>query len=99
MNDGAIQVVAHLVPREGRGAELASAVVGLVAAVRSEPGCLAYQAYESLEAPGTIVVIETWASQAALDSHAQAAALTEFAADAGPFLAGAPAVERMTRLG
>ena len=43
---------------------------------REEPGCVRFEAFESQTAPGTFIVVERWASQAALDQHRQARAIT-----------------------
>ncbi len=54
-----------------------------VAATRREPGCLAYDMYESLAEPGAFVAVEQWESEAAIDAHfllAHTAAFLEAAA-------------------
>ena len=40
-------------------------------ATRQEPGCLAYDLYQSAAAPGVFVTVERWTDQAALDAHMQ----------------------------
>lgn len=40
-----------------------------VAATRREPGCLAYDMYESLTEPGVFVAVEQWESEVAIDAH------------------------------
>ena len=42
---------------------------GTVAAIRSEPGNLRYEYHVPLEDPETILLIDSWADQAALDTH------------------------------
>ena len=42
---------------------------GTVAAIRSEPGNLRYEYYVSLEDPETVLLIDSWADQAAIDAH------------------------------
>ena len=42
---------------------------GTVAAIRAEAGNLRYEYYQSLEDPETILLIDSWADQAAIDAH------------------------------
>ena len=42
---------------------------GTVAAIRNEPGNLRYEYYVSLEDPETVLLIDSWADQAAIDAH------------------------------
>ena len=42
---------------------------GTVDAIRAEPGNLRYEYYWSLEDPETVLLIDSWESQAALDAH------------------------------
>ena len=56
---------------------------GTVAAIRAEAGNLRYEYYQSLEDPETVLLIDSWESQEAIDIHhaspmmAQIAALRE----------------------
>ncbi|MBP2300708.1 putative quinol monooxygenase [Azospirillum picis] len=68
-----VQLVAYLVAKPGQEQALADAITAIVPAVLQEPGCLAYNAHVSREAPGTIVMYEVWQDKAALDAHAAAA--------------------------
>lgn len=42
---------------------------GTVAAIRAEEGNLRYEYYEPLEDPETILLIDSWEDQAAIDKH------------------------------
>ena len=42
---------------------------GTVDAIRAEDGNLRYEYYQSLEDPETILLIDSWASQEAIDAH------------------------------
>ena len=42
---------------------------GTVAAIRSEPGNLRYEYYVPLDDPETILLIDSWTDQAAIDAH------------------------------
>lgn len=42
---------------------------GTVAAIRAEAGNLRYEYFQSVEDPETVLLIDSWASQAAIDAH------------------------------
>ncbi len=42
---------------------------GTVAAIRAEEGNLRYEYYQSLDDPETVLLIDSWASQKAIDRH------------------------------
>lgn len=42
---------------------------GTVAAIRREPGNLCYAYYLSMEDPETVLLVDSWADQAAIDAH------------------------------
>ena len=42
---------------------------GTVAAIRAEAGNLRYEYYQPLDDPETILLIDSWADQAAIDEH------------------------------
>ena len=42
---------------------------GTVAAIRAEPGNLRYEYYASLDDPETVLLIDSWIDQAAIDAH------------------------------
>ena len=42
---------------------------GTVAAIRAEEGNLRYEYYQSLEDPETILLIDSWTGQEAIDAH------------------------------
>ena len=42
---------------------------GTVDAIRAEEGSLRYEYYQSLDDPETILLIDSWASQEAIDAH------------------------------
>ena len=42
---------------------------GTVAAIRAEEGNLRYEYYQSLEDPETVLLIDSWSSQEAIDLH------------------------------
>ncbi len=56
---------------------------GIAAGIRGEPGNLRYQYFQPLDDPETVLLIDSWTDQAAIDAHhaspmmAQLAALRE----------------------
>ena len=42
---------------------------GTVDVIRSEPGNMRYEYYQALDEPETILLIDSWADQAAIDAH------------------------------
>ena len=42
---------------------------GTVSAIRAEPGNLRYEYYQSLDDPETVLLIDSWRDQAAIDAH------------------------------
>ena len=42
---------------------------GIAAAIRKEPGNLRYQYFQPLDDPETILLIDSWRDQAAIDAH------------------------------
>ena len=42
---------------------------GVAAAIRAEEGNLRYEYYQSLDDPETLLLIDSWASQEAIDRH------------------------------
>ena len=42
---------------------------GTVGLIRAEAGNLRYEYYQSLEDPETVLLIDSWADQAAIDAH------------------------------
>jgi quinol monooxygenase YgiN len=93
-----IHLIAHLVPRPGQEQALAEGMAAIVPQVVQEPGCLAYVMHESRDAPGTIVMIETWADQAAIDAHGKAPAITGLAARFDELLAEPVRLEFLRRI-
>jgi quinol monooxygenase YgiN len=53
---------------------------GTVAAIRAEAGNLRYEYYQSLEDPETVLLIDAWESQEAIDVHHASPMMTTLAA-------------------
>ena len=63
-----VRVIARFVAREGNENQLGALLQSMLAPTRAESGCETYELYES-DVKGHFYLIETWASQAALDQH------------------------------
>ena len=53
---------------------------GTVAAIRAEVGNLRYEYYQSLDDPETVLLIDSWKEQAAIDAHHASHMMTTIAA-------------------
>lgn len=90
-----IHVIAVLTAKIGHRASLLAAFQAIVEEVRQEPGCIEYRpVIDTNTSPvkfgaDTLVVIEKWQDQAALDAHAVAPALTGFMEQAKHLIAQA----------
>lgn len=90
-----IHVIAVLTAKIGHRASLLAAFQPIVDEVRQEPGCITYRpVIDMATSPvkfgaDTIVVIEQWQDQAALDAHSQGKALTGFMESAKHLIAQA----------
>ena len=52
---------------------------GTVAAIRAETGNLRYEYYQSFDDPETVLLIDSWRDQEALDEHHASPMMTEIA--------------------
>jgi quinol monooxygenase YgiN len=62
-------ITTHAKP--GKGTELARAMADRCRAVQQEPGCLQYEVFQSALDPDTLILLELWTDQVALDAHAR----------------------------
>ena len=53
---------------------------GTVAAIRAEAGNLRYEYYQSFDDPETVLLIDSWTDQAAIDAHHASPMMTTIAA-------------------
>ena len=53
---------------------------GIADAIRHEPGNLRYQYFQPLDDPETVLLIDSWADQAAIDAHHASPMMTQLAA-------------------
>ena len=52
---------------------------GTVKAIREEPGNLRYEYYQSLDDPETVLLIDAWTDQSAIDAHHASPMMTTIA--------------------
>lgn len=52
---------------------------GVAAAIRAEEGNVRYRYFQPLDDPGTVLLIDAWRDQAALDAHHASPMMTELA--------------------
>ncbi len=67
----AIRLVVTITAAPGKGSELAQAYRARCAEVMKEPGCEQFEVFQSVVNPDRLTLLEHWADQAALDTHAQ----------------------------
>ena len=67
----AITVNLYYTGTDGAAKKFADAMVasGTVDAIRAEPGNLKYRYFQPLDDPETILLIDSWESQEAIDAH------------------------------
>ena len=66
-----IRLIITITATPGNGTELAQAFKVRCAQVMQEPGCEQYEIFQSVEHPDTLLLLERWIDQAALDVHLQ----------------------------
>ncbi|MGQ9898464.1 MAG: putative quinol monooxygenase [Acidobacteriota bacterium] len=64
-----IVVLAHFRAKSEYVAKLRALLTDLIRATRREPGCLQYDLHVATDDPTAFVLIEQWASPAALEAH------------------------------
>jgi len=91
-----LNVVATIPVKAEHVETIRGALCELAAATRQEPGCVAYDLFESAAAPGVFVTVERWTDQAALDAHMQTPHVAAAFAAAGDALDGDLAIHPLT---
>ncbi len=69
--DGAITVNIRYTGKDGAARRFAEEMIrsGTVGAIRAEKGNLRYEYYQSLDDPDTILLVDSWTDQGAIDAH------------------------------
>ncbi len=91
-----LRVVAEIVAKDGSEDAIRSALSDLVTATRAEEGCAGYELFESTARPGTFFTIESWRSQADLDTHMASDHIAAAFAAAEGHVAAAPAIHPLS---
>jgi quinol monooxygenase YgiN len=65
----AVTVVATITAQPGAEAQLTKLFQEMVPPTRQEAGCLRYDLHRDPKSPATLVFLETWESQTALQAH------------------------------
>jgi quinol monooxygenase YgiN len=73
MADTNLRRIVRLKSREGAAQRMHDGLVALQRETSTEPGCVEFEFYRSLTAPETFLLVEDFASPAALETHMQAA--------------------------
>jgi quinol monooxygenase YgiN len=87
-----VVVVATLRVREGAEEEGMAALRELAERSQPEDGCLSYAVHRAADDPRTFVIVERWASRAALDAHFQQPHVAEAGARSAEVLDGQPTI-------
>jgi quinol monooxygenase YgiN len=93
-----VTVVAEMVAKPGREAELTEELLRMVEVTRKEDGCVQYDLHVSTEHTGNFVFYENWTTQEALDRHAASAHLKAFGTKAEDLLTQPARVATYTRI-
>ncbi|MDP9054581.1 MAG: antibiotic biosynthesis monooxygenase [Acidobacteriota bacterium] len=93
-----VTVIAEMVARAGREADLKTELLQMVEATRPEEGCVQYDLHVSTKECGHFLFYENWTTQEALDRHAASAHLKAFGTIASELLAEPVRVSTFTRL-
>lgn len=88
-----IAICAPLVLQEGKLEEAIQALTPMIEQSRAEEGNISYQLFQSNDDPNTVMFIEFWKDQEAIDIHGQTEhfqagikGMSEFVAEPKPFL-------------
>jgi quinol monooxygenase YgiN len=92
MTEHSVVVVATITAKPGREADVQAALTETVPKVHQEDGCQLYSLHRSTTDPAVFVMVEKWASGAALAAHSKAPALAEMGGKLAGAVSGPPAV-------
>ncbi|MRW84488.1 antibiotic biosynthesis monooxygenase [Pseudoduganella sp. FT26W] len=71
MSAGALTVVARWQPVDGKLGDVLAIVAEMRPKSLAEPGCLSYEAYRGVDQPHTLLLVEQYRDEAALEAHKQ----------------------------
>ncbi|GAB2539562.1 putative quinol monooxygenase [Nocardia heshunensis] len=84
-------MIAILDAKPGLADAFRERIVELVRAVRTEPGCVTFTAYEARDLPGRFYLYEIYTNAAAFNAHLQTRHVHEFIASIPALSTGGPA--------
>jgi quinol monooxygenase YgiN len=90
MRDEPLTAMGIIRAKTGQERELGRRMAGLVGPTRAEPGCLAYDLFQSIDDSGVWILIERWRSVADLEAHVRADHMAAFLAHGDEVLADHP---------
>lgn len=93
-----VVVVATFKAREGKVDEAIAAVTPVIEQTHAEAGCLSYALHRDVNDDHTLVLLERWTSQVALESHFQQPYVAALGALATDLLAEPPRLHFCTPL-
>jgi quinol monooxygenase YgiN len=93
-----LTVVAEMVAKPGKEAELERQLLALIEPTRKEEGCVQYDLHRSTDEPGRFVFYENWKSRELLDRHLQSPHMQAFGRAAGALLQEPMRVMTYTRI-
>ncbi len=94
-----VHVMASIVVTAEHAAAARALLVELAATTRSEPGCVAYDLFERVDADHVFQTVEQWRSQSDADAHMTTPHVGSAIAAAGPMLAAPLAVHSYSKIG
>jgi len=95
--DAVITAIGIARAKPGQEKELGRRMAALVASTRTEPGCLAYDLFQSTDDPSVWMLLEQWRSQRDLDAHVGREHLQAFLRSKDEVLAEVPRSHRFVR--
>jgi quinol monooxygenase YgiN len=95
MSEDQLTAMGIITARAGKGRELGRRIAALITPTRAEPGCLAYDLFQSIQDPDVWVLIERWRSPADLEAHELAEHMAAFLARSHEVLALPPSNFRL----
>jgi quinol monooxygenase YgiN len=87
-----VVVTATFTVKDDRMDDALAAITETIEATHDEPGCQSYALHRDVNAPNTLVLVERWTSQVALDAHLQQPYVAKLGAAAAELLAAPPVI-------
>lgn len=96
--DSAIHIVALAQAKAGDEDKVKQILLGIVARVRKEPGCLGYQLHQSRENAQQFVFVEAWQDEQAIAVHGSTSYFKQMLVDVEPYLSQPLIVHQLDRI-